>query len=94
MSRVLAGFPDGRADEGVGAGGPSLAGLRLAREHGWTAPAPATEPEEPLAPEGAAATAAEGEPGAGEPGSSAEREPTGPQDTAREKAEDREGDAR
>jgi NADH-quinone oxidoreductase subunit E len=31
MSRVLAGFPDGRADEGVGAGDPSLAGLRLAR---------------------------------------------------------------
>ncbi|MCL3863217.1 NADH-quinone oxidoreductase subunit NuoE [Actinotalea sp. K2] len=38
MSRVLAGFPDGRADEGVGAGGPSLAGTVLAREHGWTAP--------------------------------------------------------
>ncbi|MBN0042432.1 NADH-quinone oxidoreductase subunit NuoE [Cellulosimicrobium cellulans] len=38
MSRVLAGFPDGRADEGVGAGEPTLAGLRLAREHGWTAP--------------------------------------------------------
>ncbi|MFD6175580.1 MULTISPECIES: NADH-quinone oxidoreductase subunit NuoE [unclassified Isoptericola] len=31
MSRVLAGFTDGRADEGVGAGEPSLAGLRLAR---------------------------------------------------------------
>jgi NADH-quinone oxidoreductase subunit E len=38
VSRVLAGFLDGRADEGVGAGGPSLAGLKLAREQGWTAP--------------------------------------------------------
>jgi NADH-quinone oxidoreductase subunit E len=98
MSRVLAGFPDGRADEGVGAGEPSLAGLRLARERGWTAPAPATAAEEPLEPQGAPGGtpvgAAEGAPGAGEPGSSAEREPTGPQDTAREKAEDREGDAR
>ncbi|GAA1716135.1 NADH-quinone oxidoreductase subunit NuoE [Isoptericola hypogeus] len=31
MSRVLAGFPDGRADEGGLAGEPTLAGLRLAR---------------------------------------------------------------
>ena len=37
--RVLAGFPDDRADEGPAAGGPSLAGLRIAREKGWTAPA-------------------------------------------------------
>jgi len=45
MSRVLAGFPDGRADEGVGAGAPTLAGLRLARERGWTAPGqPGREP--------------------------------------------------
>ncbi|MBA2739987.1 MAG: NADH-quinone oxidoreductase subunit NuoE [Nocardioidaceae bacterium] len=36
--RVIAGFPDDRADEGPGAGPASLAGLRLAREHGWTAP--------------------------------------------------------
>ncbi|MGC5585322.1 NADH-quinone oxidoreductase subunit NuoE [Ornithinimicrobium sp. W1679] len=38
VSRVLAGFPDGLADEGPGAGGPSLEGLRVAEEHGWTAP--------------------------------------------------------
>ncbi|WP_372593455.1 NADH-quinone oxidoreductase subunit NuoE [Actinotalea sp.] len=38
MSRVLAGFPDGRADEGVGAGPATLAGRRIARERGWTAP--------------------------------------------------------
>lgn len=38
MSRVLAGFPDGRASEGLGAGPATLAGVRLAREKGWTAP--------------------------------------------------------
>ncbi|WP_435770035.1 NADH-quinone oxidoreductase subunit NuoE [Nocardioides sp. SYSU DS0651] len=36
--RVLAGFPDGRVDEGPGAGEPSLVGLRIARERGWSAP--------------------------------------------------------
>lgn len=36
--RLLAGFEDGRANEGIGAGEPSLLGLRIAREHGWTAP--------------------------------------------------------
>jgi NADH:ubiquinone oxidoreductase subunit E len=36
--RVLAGFPDGRADEGPPAGPASVAGLTLARERGWTAP--------------------------------------------------------
>lgn len=36
--RVLAGFPDGRADEGPAAGPASLAGLRIAREKGWQAP--------------------------------------------------------
>jgi NADH-quinone oxidoreductase subunit E len=39
MSRVLAGFSDGRADEGPGAGEASLVGLRLAAERGWSAPA-------------------------------------------------------
>jgi NADH-quinone oxidoreductase subunit E len=43
MSRVLAGFPDGRADEGVGAGEPTLAGWRLAKEQGWEAPGQSTE---------------------------------------------------
>jgi NADH-quinone oxidoreductase subunit E len=38
VSRVLAGFHDGLADEGVGAGPASLQGLNVAREHGWTAP--------------------------------------------------------
>jgi len=36
--RVLAGFPDGRVDEGPGAGHASLVGLTLARENSWTAP--------------------------------------------------------
>lgn len=35
--RVLAGFPDDRADEGPAAGAPSLVGLKIARERGWTA---------------------------------------------------------
>jgi NADH-quinone oxidoreductase subunit E len=36
--RVLAGFPDGHADEGPSAGPASLAGLQIARENNWTAP--------------------------------------------------------
>ena len=36
--RVLAGFPDDRADEGPVAGPASLAGLVIARRRGWTAP--------------------------------------------------------
>jgi NADH-quinone oxidoreductase subunit E len=36
--RVLAGFPDGLADEGPAAGPASLVGLSIARERGWTAP--------------------------------------------------------
>ncbi len=36
--RVLAGFPDDRADEGVGAGPATLLGLGIARDRGWTAP--------------------------------------------------------
>ena len=38
MSRTLAGFADGLADQGVGAGGPSVVGLKLARAKGWQAP--------------------------------------------------------
>jgi NADH-quinone oxidoreductase subunit E len=37
-SRVLAGFNDGRAGEGVQAGPESLVGLNLANEKGWKAP--------------------------------------------------------
>ncbi len=38
-SRVLAGFPDGHAEEGVSAGPPSLLGLKYAKERGESAPA-------------------------------------------------------
>jgi NADH-quinone oxidoreductase subunit E len=37
-SRILAGFPDGQATGGHTAGAPSLAGLRVAKEQGWTPP--------------------------------------------------------
>jgi NADH-quinone oxidoreductase subunit E len=40
VSRVLAGFEDGRADEGVGAGTPTQRGTLLARQMGWAAPEP------------------------------------------------------
>ena len=43
-SRILAGFPDDQATTGHTAGGPSLAGLRLAKAQGWT-------PDEDLAAE-------------------------------------------
>lgn len=46
-SRVLAGFDDGRAGEGVQAAGPSLAGLSLAQRNGWTAPDPNDLPARP-----------------------------------------------
>jgi NADH-quinone oxidoreductase subunit E len=96
MSRVLAGFTDGRADEGVGAGEPTLAGLRLAREHGWTAPGTT-----PAIGESDAASPAEGEPTGGEPDageeqSSADRPPVTPEDTApggKPGTPEREGDA-
>ena len=37
---VLAGFEDGHVDEGPAAGEASLAGLKIAREKGWTSPKP------------------------------------------------------
>ncbi len=43
--RVLAGFPDGRVDEGPAAGGPSLLGLRIADQQGWAAPAGDDSPQ-------------------------------------------------
>jgi NADH-quinone oxidoreductase subunit E len=38
VSKVLAGFTDGRANEGVGAGTPSQRGTVLAAQMGWQAP--------------------------------------------------------
>lgn len=40
VSRVLAGFPDGRAVEGDTAGVATLVGLKYAKEKGWSAPGP------------------------------------------------------
>ncbi len=45
--RVLAGFPDGRADEGPTSSLASQLGLRVAAEHGWSAP----DPDDVPAPE-------------------------------------------
>ncbi len=36
--RVLAGYPDGLADEGPSGGPATMAGLQIARENGWSAP--------------------------------------------------------
>jgi NADH-quinone oxidoreductase subunit E len=38
--RVLAGYPDGLADEGPTSGAPSVLGLNIAKDHGWAAPEP------------------------------------------------------
>jgi NADH-quinone oxidoreductase subunit E len=43
VSRTLAGFSDGLADEGVGAGPASLEGLKVAKQHNWTAPGSAQD---------------------------------------------------
>ncbi|SHI77179.1 NADH-quinone oxidoreductase subunit E [Tessaracoccus bendigoensis DSM 12906] len=45
--RVLAGFPDGRADEGPSAGHASLLGREIAAENDWTAPSPDAPPAAP-----------------------------------------------
>ncbi|WNB85950.1 NADH-quinone oxidoreductase subunit NuoE [Cellulomonas sp. ATA003] len=74
MSRVLAGFPDGRADEGVGAGVPTVRGTVLARERGWSAPEFDVVADD-------AAGAGGGVSDDGQPQSSAERPPTTPADT-------------
>jgi len=66
--RVLAGFPDGRANEGVGAGSASVEGLALAKKNGWRAPG-----DEPAAEDQAGALTDEpGGPHTGHPHSSAD----------------------
>ena len=44
-SRILAGFGDGQAEDGPAAGPASLVGLKIAKEHGWTAPEPPDGPK-------------------------------------------------
>ncbi len=48
VSHVLAGFGDGRANEGVGAGTPTQRGTVLAQQMGWQAPG--REPDQPDQP--------------------------------------------
>ncbi len=86
MSRVLAGFTDGRADEGIGAGAPSLVGLEVAKEHGWTAPSydeSARTPADSAVKEAAApaAAASDATPTTGAAQSSADRKPSVAADT-------------
>jgi len=52
-SRILAGFSDDQAADGPAAGPASLVGLRIAREHGWTAPEPPDTPDSRTATKGA-----------------------------------------
>lgn len=85
MSRVLAGFEDGRADEGGAGGDATMAGLRLAREKGWTAPPIDGSRLGGDAPEAAVEQA--GTEPVGDVGSSAEHEPTTAADTDAEKTE-------
>jgi len=40
-ARILAGFNDDQATDGPAAGPADLLGLRIAKQHGWTAPEPA-----------------------------------------------------
>jgi NADH-quinone oxidoreductase subunit E len=46
-SRILAGFSDGQATDGPSAGPASLVGLELAKERGWSAPAPEAPQSQP-----------------------------------------------
>lgn len=85
VSRVLAGFHDGLADEGPAAGEPSLRGLALAKENNWTAPSmsAAAVPDDDSTGEGSTDTTAGADaastasPAPGEKHSGAEREVKG-----------------
>jgi NADH-quinone oxidoreductase subunit E len=60
VSRVLAGFNDGRAGEGVAAGEATLRGTVLAKEQGWTAPEGAGGSSKSGSSKGAGSSAAAG----------------------------------
>lgn len=85
MSRVLAGFLDGRADEGVGAGEATVRGTVLAREKGWSAPA--LPGDEPATGTGAQAAAGAAVPRPGDEQSSAERPATTARDVSPDQQE-------
>ncbi len=76
MERVLAGFEDGRADEGSAGGDATMVGLRLSREKGWAAPA--IEDDAPGSADHAPGPvgADEAQAAVGQEQSSAERKPT------------------
>lgn len=83
MSRVLAGFLDGRADEGVGAGEATLRGTVLAHDEGWTAPPfPGDEQGARSSGTGGAAPAGATAPRTGDEQSSAERPATTSRDVS------------
>jgi len=82
VSRVLAGFPDGRADEGVGAGEASLRGTVLAHEQGWTAPPLPGEDKPKRTTRAAGRPRAAAKPRTGDEQSSADRPVTGERDTS------------
>ena len=71
IAHVLAGFEDGRADEGPAGGPATMVGLELARERGWQAPA-MDDQQDGEAPAGGDVP---------DPYGSAERPPTTPDDT-------------
>jgi len=49
-ARILAGFNDDQATEGPTAGPADLVGLKIAHEHGWTAPEPGPAGEQAKEP--------------------------------------------
>jgi len=72
VERVLAGFPDEHANEGVGAGEQSLEGLRLAHQNDWRAPGDEGGPLSEESHRTSATTEQTGDPLPGHPHSSAE----------------------
>ncbi|MFI2754413.1 NADH-quinone oxidoreductase subunit NuoE [Cellulomonas sp. P22] len=82
VSRVLAGFPDGLADEGAGAGPETERGTLLAEAEGWTAPPFPGQAGDTGATRPAASAATSGGPTVGGAQSSAERTPTAGPDTS------------
>jgi NADH-quinone oxidoreductase subunit E len=61
VSRVLAGFPDGLADEGGSGGQATFVGLEVARERGETAPEPPARADATSADDTSADSAKQGE---------------------------------
>jgi len=86
VSRVLAGFPDGLANEG-GSGGPAtFVGLEIARERGDEAPAPTTAPaSDPSA--GGGSTDGSGYGAAGGPSGSDQSVPTSHSDPSTDESD-------